>query len=42
MLRKKNKGMDKNAEKKSEEYQYLDLISDILEEGSLEEGRWTV
>ena len=39
MLRKKNKGMDQNAGKKSEEYQYLDLISDILEEGSLEEGR---
>jgi thymidylate synthase len=35
MLRKKNKGTDQ----KSEEYQYLDLISDILEEGSLEEGR---
>ena len=34
MLRKKNKGT-----RKSEEYQYLDLISDILEEGSLEEGR---
>ena len=34
MLRKKNKDT-----RKSEEYQYLDLISDILEEGSLEEGR---
>jgi thymidylate synthase len=34
MLRKKNKDTRKN-----EEYQYLDLISDILEEGSLEEGR---
>ena len=39
MLRKKNKGMDQNAGKKSEEYQYLDLISDILEEGTMEEGR---
>ena len=35
MLRKKNKGTDQ----KSEEYQYLDLISDILEEGTMEEGR---
>ena len=34
MLRKKNKGTGK-----SEEYQYLDLISDILEEGTMEEGR---
>ena len=34
MLRKKNKGT-----RKSEEYQYLDLISDILEEGTVEEGR---
>ena len=34
MLRKKNKGT-----RKSEEYQYLDLISDILEEGTMEEGR---
>ena len=39
MLRKKNKGTDQQTGKKSEEYQYLDLISDILEEGSLEEGR---
>ena len=40
MLRKKNKGTDQTADgKKNEEYQYLDLISDILEEGSLEEGR---
>jgi thymidylate synthase len=37
MLRKKNK--DQTISKKSEEYQYLDLISDILEEGSLEKGR---
>lgn len=34
MLRKKNKDT-----RKSEEYQYLDLISDILEEGTMEEGR---
>jgi thymidylate synthase len=34
MLRKKNKGTGK-----SEEYQYLELINDILEEGSMEEGR---
>ena len=34
MLRKK-----KNCVGKSEEYQYLDLISDILEEGTMEEGR---
>ena len=34
MLRKKNKGTGK-----SEEYQYLDLITDILEEGTMEEGR---
>lgn len=40
MLRRRNKGNDKQQTvKKSEEYQYLDLISDILEEGSLEEGR---
>jgi thymidylate synthase len=35
MLRKKNKG----THQKSEEYQYLDLITDILEEGTMEEGR---
>lgn len=34
MLRKKNKDT-----RKSEEYQYLDLITDILEEGTMEEGR---
>ena len=39
MLRKKNKGTDQQTGKKSEEYQYLDLISDILEEGTMEEGR---
>jgi thymidylate synthase len=40
MLRRRNKGTDnQQTVKKSEEYQYLDLISDILEEGSLEEGR---
>ena len=39
MLRRRNKGTDQQSFKKSEEYQYLDLISDILEEGSLEEGR---
>ena len=39
MLRKKNKGVDQNAGKKSEEYQYLDLITDILKEGTMEEGR---
>jgi len=39
MLRRRNKGTDQQSVKKSEEYQYLDLISDILEEGSLEEGR---
>jgi thymidylate synthase len=39
MLRNKNKGVDQNAGKKSEEYQYLDLITDILKEGTMEEGR---
>ena len=39
MLRKKNKDTDQQTGKKSEEYQYLDLISDILEEGTMEEGR---
>ena len=39
MLRKKNKGTDQQTGKKNEEYQYLDLISDILEEGTMEEGR---
>ena len=34
MLRKK-----KNCTGKSEEYQYLELINDILEEGTMEEGR---
>ena len=34
MLRKKNK-----CSEKSEEYQYLELITDILEEGTMEEGR---
>jgi len=34
MLRKK-----KNLAGKHEEYQYLDLITDILEEGTMEEGR---
>jgi len=34
MLRKKNKCYEK-----SEEYQYLELITDILEEGTMEEGR---
>jgi len=34
MLRKK-----KNLAGKHEEYQYLDLINDILEEGTMEEGR---
>jgi thymidylate synthase len=39
MLRKKNKDTYQQTGKKSEEYQYLDLISDILEEGTMEEGR---
>ena len=39
MLRKKSKGTEQQTVKKSEEYQYLDLITDILEEGTMEEGR---
>jgi thymidylate synthase len=38
MLRKKSKEQTAYG-KKSEEYQYLNLISDILEEGTMEEGR---
>ena len=35
----KYKNRDKNSSDKHEEYQYLNLLSDLMEDGTLEEGR---
>ena len=35
----KYKNRDKNSSDKHEEYQYLNLLSDLMENGTLEEGR---